>query len=200
MKRALFFAFSTLLIGLTAKYLYSFFYHKVSTTSAPLIVEMPVNNGRPLKFRIASNLKPTASAGFFVINHPIPGLAFGSSPECRQGQHLMVASLPSGPTRAESLARGTQSLARRLPGENGFQIYTEPLPNSHDVVRYRVFTDDAGDTVSVIDSGAWSADYEFEHTVAGHYLFRFLVKKNCGSNFREFDRHATRFVNSMIIK
>ncbi|WP_186066269.1 hypothetical protein [Burkholderia gladioli] len=65
----------------------------------------------------------------------------------------------------------------------------------------RVVDDAFGDTVSVQDTGAWSANYdEFEHVVAGRYLFRFLVRKTCGADFREFDRRAARFVDAVIEK
>ncbi|MGN4071951.1 hypothetical protein ACS0X5_20195 [Burkholderia gladioli] len=50
------------------------------------------------------------------------------------------------------------------------------------------------------NAGAWSANYEFEHIVAGRYLFRFLVRKTRGADFREFDRRAARLVDAMIEK
>ncbi|KVM70011.1 hypothetical protein WJ59_09730 [Burkholderia gladioli] len=194
MKRILFIAAAIILISLFSYWLYK--RHLAAKPAVPVRAEIHAADGTSQIFQIAADLKPIVNPEFFAINRPIPGLSFGLADTCRQGEHLVVMGIPRGPDQAHRAAES----ARRLPDQDGFRVYTAPLSNKPDAIRYHVFTDEAGDTVSVRDAGAWSANYEFEHAVAGRYLFRFLVKKECGSNFREFDRQASRFVNSMILK
>ncbi|MBU9174652.1 hypothetical protein [Burkholderia gladioli] len=159
-------------------------------------VNIPADDGSRQTFTIAGDLEPIVNTGFFAINRPIPRLEFSSATTCPPGDHLVVMGVPRGPDQAQQAATG----AYRLADQDGFRLYADSAASVSTPIRYRVFDDAFGDTVSVRDAGAWSANYEFEHVVAGRYLFRFLVRKTCGADFREFDRRAARFVDAMIEK